>query len=155
MLSSVLKSRRAIALPGGSIDKTRGWECSWHTMNPLLVTAAALTVFVGLVHTVLGEKLIIGPLLKKPLPTIRGSEFIVRRTIRFAWHATTIAWWGVAAIFWVYASAPLSSQGAIVLRILSATFFLSFLITLIASHGKHFAWTVFLAIAVLSFWVTV
>ena len=123
-------------------------------MNIYLMSAAALTFLIGLAHTLLGEKLILIPLLKKKQHTIRGSEFIVRRTIRFAWHATTLAWWGIAVIFVVLASGPLSAREIVILRILSGTFGASGILSLIAGHGKHFSWYVFLAIAALSFWAT-
>jgi len=116
--------------------------------------AAALTFFIGLAHTLMGEKLILGPLLKKEQHHIFGSEFLVRRTLRFAWHTTSLFWWGIACVFVVYALSPLAAQDLLVLRILSVTFFIGALLALIASHGKHFAWYIFLAISILIYWPT-
>lgn len=123
-------------------------------MNLYLTAAAILTFLLGLAHTLMGEKLILGPLLKKEQHQIFGSEFLVRRTLRFAWHTTSLFWWGIACVFLVYAGATLSARDILVLRTLSATFFIGSILALIASHGKHFAWYVFLAISILTFWPT-
>lgn len=120
-------------------------------MNLYLVSAAALTALLGLLHTIMGEALILVPLLKREVPKIRGDEFIVRRTLRFAWHTTSLFWWGIAALLVVLAFGPLSARETVLLRVLLGTFGIAALLSLIASHGKHFSWYVFTAIAVLIF----
>lgn len=116
-------------------------------MNIPLIIAAVLTITIGLIHSVLGERLIVSPLLKRDLPKILGSDFITRQTIRFAWHLTTIAVWALAAIMVVYSSRPLDTTGVAVLTIIAVTFLISSLISLIAVRGKHFSWWFFLLIA--------
>jgi hypothetical protein len=84
-----------------------------HHSNWLFI-AALLSFAVGLAHSVLGERFI---LMRLP-----EQATFKARTLRFAWHLTTIAWWGVGAML------------------------------VLASRGRHLAWPVFLAIAILSLW---
>ena len=115
-------------------------------MNPLLTIAAVLAVLIGIAHSFLGEKHILIRLFRREdLPKIGGSDRFTRRTLRFAWHLTTVAWWGFAAVLLVLAS---GREGA-VLPVVAATFLASALVTLAASQARHLAWVVFLAIAVL------
>ena len=116
----------------------------------LLCVAAALTVLIGLAHSYLGERYILTRLFRRPLPPLFGSDGFTRRTLRFAWHLTTVAWYGFAALLLLWAR-----QGgrATELRIVALTFLVTALVTLISSRGRHLAWPVFLAIAILA-WLT-
>lgn len=116
-----------------------------------LAAAAALTVFIGIVHSWLGEVKIVTPLVAGPVraPLMEKSAF-ARGVVRFAWHITTIAWWGFAAILAGFATGPLGGHDKLVLVAIAATFVISGLLTLISSRGRHLAWPVFLAIGVLS-----
>ena len=75
-----------------------------------------------------------------------------KNTLRFAWHVTSIAWWGFAALLIAMAGGPpgLQTLGMII----GATFLVHFVITLVASRGRHFAWPVFLAIGSLAIYAT-
>lgn len=106
-----------------------------------LFIAALLTFAVGLAHSVLGEKFI---LMRLP----EQAKFKTR-TLRFAWHLTTVAWWGVGAML-VLASRGLLTTGN-TLRAIAATMAVTAAIILVSSRGRHLAWPVFLAIAILSF----
>lgn len=108
-----------------------------------LTLAAGLTVALGIAHSALGERYILQRLFRRgDLPALFGSDVFTRRTLRFAWHLTSIAWWGIAAAF---VALGFNSARAGVL-ILAGTFALSGVITLVASRGRHLAWLVFLAI---------
>lgn len=119
-------------------------------MNSYLLISAILTIIVALIHSVLGEKLIITPVLRLDLPKISGSDFLTKRTLRFAWHITSLAWLGIAGIFIYGAIHPMTVELSFVIRIMSAMFLVSSIITLITARGRHFAWWVFLLIAILS-----
>lgn len=113
-----------------------------------LLAAAALTAMIGLIHSWLGERLLIGPLLAPD--TRRGmlrESRSARRALRFAWHLTTIAWWAFAAIFVVLAPEPLAPPGGRILAVLAAAFLITGLVILISSRGRHLAWPLFLGIA--------
>lgn len=69
------------------------------------LSLAALVLFaVGLAHSLLGERYLLVRLFRRPdLPRLFGGTSFTVRTLRFAWHLTTIAWWGMAAMSWVLA----------------------------------------------------
>jgi hypothetical protein len=115
----------------------------------LYLFAAALTFGVGLAHSVLGERYILIRLFRRQdLPKLFGGTAFTARTLRLAWHVTTVAWWGAAALFFTMAQAPLSS--AVTSRILAFVFLASSAITLVVSRGRHLAWPVFLAIGLIA-----
>lgn len=58
---------------------------------------AACLITLALVHSVLGERRVIGPLLALDLP-ISMSPVLVSRLIRFVWHALSLAWVGLAVV---------------------------------------------------------
>lgn len=120
------------------------------TMTFLLV-AAILAIAIGVVHSWLGERRLIGPLLSpERRHGILASSAFARQVLRFAWHLTTIAWWGFAFILVVLAASPLDPQGRHVLTVVAATFLVTGIVILAVSGGRHLAWPVFLAIAGLS-----
>ncbi|HSC80175.1 MAG TPA: hypothetical protein VLC08_07470, partial [Chitinolyticbacter sp.] len=64
-----------------------------------LYLAALLAGLLGLAHSVLGECYILIRLFRRQdLPKLFGSQDFTLRTLRFAWHLTTLAWWGFAAL---------------------------------------------------------
>ena len=117
--------------------------------NTALYAAAALAVGIGVAHSWLGERYILIRLFRKNhLPVLFGGTAFTKNTLRFAWHITTIAWVGFAAILIAMAQGPLSVRT--VGLIIGATFGAHFIVALVASRGRHYSWVVFLAIAALS-----
>lgn len=120
----------------------------------LLFVAALLSFAVAVAHSVLGEKYILMRPLRRPdLPKLFGDTAFTARTLRFAWHLTTIAWWGFGAML-VLASHGLLT-GTNVLFVIAATMAATAVAILVASRGRHLAWPVFLAIAIASLWAAV
>ena len=120
-------------------------------MNLYLLTASNLTFSIGLGHSWLGEKYIITRLLSLDnLSRLFGSDLFVKRTLRFAWHITTIAWWGYAAILLVLSSNDLKEPERNIAGVIAVTFYLTSFIGMIVTRGRHLSWIVFLAIAVLA-----
>ncbi len=118
-------------------------------MNIALYFAAFLALAVGLAHSVLGERYILIRLFRREdLPRLLGSPDFTIRTLRFAWHLTTIAWWGFAGILVLLATPPISSRG--VGMVIGCTFLIHAAIALFFSRGRHLAWPVFLAIGILA-----
>jgi len=60
-----------------------------------LYLAAILIVFTALLHSIMGEKRLITPLLNSDIPLVRNE--VARPVIRFAWHATSALWLIIAA----------------------------------------------------------
>lgn len=116
-------------------------------MSALLLTGAVLAFAVGLAHSYLGERyLLIRLFRRQDLPRLFGSDRFTRRTLRFAWHLTTLAWWGFGAQMALAAPDPAAVPDR-VLHAIAWTFAASALVTGGASRGRHLAWIVFLAIA--------
>ena len=111
--------------------------------------AAFLAVAIGLAHSILGERYILTRLFRKPLPPLFGDDSFTRLTLRFAWHITTIAWFGFAALLYQAGIGQLTTPR--VLITVGATFAVTALIALIASRARHLSWVVFGAIAILCF----
>lgn len=115
-----------------------------------MLVAALLAASLGVAHSYLGERYILIRLLRRDnLPTLFGGVEFTKRTLRFAWHLTSVAWIGFAGL--LVAMAP---SGGVTestqLRVISATFPISGILALVGSRGRHFSWVVFLAIAALS-----
>jgi len=114
--------------------------------------AAVLAVAIGAAHSYLGERYILVRLLRRAdLPRLFGSDVFTKRTLRFAWHMTTVAWWGLGAVLvMVTGGASARSTGAAI----AATFLATALLILIGSRGRHLAWIVFLVIAAAAWYAT-
>ena len=122
-------------------------------MSIALYTAAVLAVGIGVAHSWLGERFILMRLFRQSeLPKLFGGTEFTKNTLRFAWHITTLAWIGFAAILVSIAQGQLSVRT--VGLIVGATFGAHFVVALIASRGRHYSWVVFLAIAALTLWAT-
>lgn len=116
-----------------------------------LSIAAILATGVGVAHSWLGERYILTRLFRRPdLPHLFGSDQFTRRTLRFAWHLTSVAWWGFAALLLVLAQGDGADLRTRTLQVIAVTFAIHALVTAIASRGRHLAWPVFTAIAVLA-----
>ena len=106
-------------------------------MNPLLAVAATLIALLGTAHSYLGERYILIRLFRRAdLPHLFGSDIFTRRTLRFAWHLTTVAWLGLAALLVLVArSRPVSP--ATVGTAVAAIALVSGVVTAAGSRGRH------------------
>jgi len=127
----------------------------YEVLMELLLYFAALLIFAtGIVHSVLGERYILIRLFRcDNLPMLFGSTEFTTRTLRFAWHLTTIAWWGLATILVLMANPPLpvTTLGGVI----GSIFFASFLLAIVGSRGRHLSWIVFLVTAMIALYVAV
>ncbi len=117
--------------------------------NIMLQTAAILLVCVGAMHSILGGKNLIGPLMKRDdFPVVLGSQRNGRLTLWFGWHALSFFWWAQAYVFWRMASDPAQTAQA---TLLAWAFSCAAIggVALIVSRGKHLSWVFFLPVAVL------
>ena len=111
----------------------------------MLQLAALLIVVLGLAHSILGERYILVRLFRcSDLPKIFGSADFTVQTLRFAWHITTVAWFGLAALMFSASQGQLSSPGAV--RIIGYTAIASGFLPLLLTRGKHLSWLVLFAI---------
>lgn len=115
----------------------------------MLLLAAALIFLTGAAHSYLGERYILIRLFRREdLPRLFGGTAFTIGTLRFAWHLTTVAWWGFAYLAFV------ASQGAVstdqVLATVGGVALLSAAFPLYFTRGRHLSWIVFLIVGVLA-----
>ena len=116
-------------------------------MNTYYVIAAGLFILVGIIHSYLGERFIIIPLIRRGhLPKIFNSDLLTAQTLRFAWHLTTIAWFAFAVILFFLDEL---TTYEIIAKIIAIAAFISFIISLVIARGRHFSWIFFLAVSIL------
>jgi hypothetical protein len=118
----------------------------------MLITAAFLAIFLGFVHSYLGERYILTRLFKRELPKLLGSDWFTKRVLRFAWHLTTVAWWGFAGILFILSNPGEHIQKQILL-VIAVVFLVSGLFSATFTKGKHISWIFFWLISGLSFYV--
>ena len=115
-----------------------------------LYAAAAALYLTGLAHSYLGERYILIRLFRRDdLPQLFGGTAFTIGTLRFAWHLTTVAWWGFAYLAFIASQGPVSTDQVLAtvggVALVSAAFPLYF------TRGRHLSWIVFLIVGVLAF----
>jgi hypothetical protein len=119
-------------------------------MNVPLAVAAGLLVLLAGAHSYLGERYILVRLFRRDaLPRLWGGTDFTRRTLRFAWHLTSVAWLGFAVLL---ARLSIVARDPMVARVVAVTFLVSGVAALIGSRGRHLSWIVFLAVAALAWY---
>ncbi len=116
----------------------------------MLLIAAILTIAVGLMHSILGGRRLIKPILEmEGLPVILGDIRNTRLTLFAGWHMLTLTWWSIAAtmIYLHYFSAGMETA---FLAIVAGMFAISGMTALIASRGRHLSWVFFLPTSAIS-----
>jgi len=115
----------------------------------MLKLASVLCFFIGLAHSMLGEKYILVRLLRfEKLPRLFGNDHFTRHTLRFAWHLTTVAWWGFGVLLWTVTGG--GDMMHVVLLTSGTVFLISGLLSFVFTRGRHLSWIVFWAIAAIS-----
>ncbi len=115
-----------------------------------LVGAAALAVLLAAAHSYLGERYILVRLFRREdLPKLFGGTTFTKRTLRFAWHVTSVLALGYAGLLVALARATTPALDA---RIIAATFAGCGIVAVVGSRGRHLSWVVFFAIAALAAW---
>jgi hypothetical protein len=115
----------------------------------MLLVAAFLTVVLAVGHSYLGERYILIRLFRRQdLPKLLGGTEFTTRTLRFAWHLTSLAWLSLGAIL-VKLNSHLPSRGELG-DLLAGTFAASAIMALVGSRGRHLSWAVFSVIALLT-----
>lgn len=114
-------------------------------MHILLYFAAFLLLVVSAAHSYLGERYLLVRLFRRDdLPRLFGTPENFKLTLRFGWHVASVAWMGLAAVLVTLAHPPADVR--VIGVVVGITFLIHFLISLIASKGKHLSWIAFLAV---------
>lgn len=121
----------------------------------MLIIAAILLFAVGAMHSILGGKRLIAPILARPdLPVILGSLENTRLTLWVGWHILTLFWWGQALVLVVIALAPEHTILATLLT-LSAGTAIGGILALVLSRAKHRSWIMFLPLSIITFYIAI
>lgn len=105
-------------------------------VTSMSLLSAVLLSFIALAHSLLGERFLLGPLLAQPLPPPLARFH--GRTLRMAWHLTSLAWWGLA---WALVRPDLLVTAVAVVLGLSAV------VGFVGTRGAHFVWPLFVVSA--------
>ncbi len=122
-------------------------------MTQVLPTAAALLVLIGLIHSYLGERYILIRLFRAgKVPHLFGGDTFTKGTLRFAWHMTSIAWWGFAwLLLMIESDADIQRT---VLQTVSVVFLLTGILAFGFTRGRHISWLVFWSVAGLAYYAS-
>ncbi len=118
----------------------------------MLLISSILLVFIGALHSYLGERYILIRLFKIELPKLFGSDIFTKQVLRFAWHLTTVAWFGFAAIL---STLYFGSEDfiSILLCIVSLVFLISGAMSFGYTKGKHYSYLVFWSVSLICAYV--
>ena len=118
-------------------------------MSASVLLAGGLAIALGLAHSVIGERRVVSRLCARPdVPPLWGSAELMRRTVRFAWHLTSIAWITAGALLLVFAGRLREGSARVGVLVIAGSFLASAALAFVVSRGRHPAWAVCLAIAV-------
>lgn len=125
-------------------------------MNNYVFTAGILCILLGIFHSILGEYLIFKNKKHKgelvPSKEIIGLKSRHLRILWVTWHLASVFGWCIGAVL-IKISILESVQHIeiinFILRLIMCTMFLSSLLVLIGTKGKHPGWIVLLLIGIL------
>lgn len=109
----------------------------------MLYVAALLMALLGFAHSYLGERFILLRLFRRDsLPKLFGGTDFTQRTLRFAWHLTTVLAFGFAAVLILVAR---GGSSVAVVRTIGWCLVVAGLLPLIHTRGRHLSWIVLCA----------
>lgn len=122
-------------------------------MQTTLALAAGIAVLTGLVHSVLGERLIFKHLRNGTLipalaaPPLRSGHV---RILWATWHLATVFGWAFAVVLFRLAENPQTPLPALVAGATVAAYGGGALLVLVGTRGRHPGWIALGAVAVLT-----
>ena len=114
-----------------------------------LVISGLLLAVIGAIHSWLGERQIIGPMLAYPYesgPIVDSPR--VKSIVRGAWHFTSVTWLGHGAILIALGFQPPGAAVASVAWLSAILYGAIGLYLLVTFKGRHVAAPLFIAVAV-------
>lgn len=122
-------------------------------MNRFLAIASVLAFLVGLVHSVLGERLIFRRMRQGGFMPTNGARLIGEGHVRIlwaSWHALTVFGWCIGAmLFWLSQGPPSPAYAFFANAIIVATVVAAALVC-IGTQAKHPGWVGLLGVAALT-----
>ncbi|MEO9469335.1 hypothetical protein [Parasphingorhabdus sp.] len=103
----------------------------------LLYIAAGLALVTILVHSIVGEKRLITPLVNSDHGVMEAD--LAKQVVRFAWHFTSII--GLIAVYILFdAARDFAAADTALLSITGGAFLIAGIYDAIATRGKHIGW---------------
>jgi drug/metabolite transporter (DMT)-like permease len=121
-------------------------------VNGLYLVAGVLAVVTGIVHSLLGERLIFQPLRAGGIvPSLRAPPLRERhvRILWATWHLASVFGWAFAGVLIRLAFPPVPLAAVVEVAIVVA-YLGGALLVLWATRGRHPGWIALLAVAVLA-----
>jgi hypothetical protein len=120
-------------------------------MNLYFVAAAALTIIVGLVHSVLGEVMIFSRMRQQGFVPANGGGLLRESNVRIlwaSWHVLTVLGWGMGAIL-LWLALPSSASNPFVAHAVAVSMLVGSAFVAGGTKGRHPGWIGLLGVAVL------
>jgi hypothetical protein len=123
-------------------------------MNWYFVAAAVLAFAVGIVHSVLGERLIFQRMRAAGVIPTNGGQVLREPHVRIlwaSWHVLTAMGWCVAVVL-LWLALPSSSylSQSLVAKAVVASMLVSSILVLVGTKGRHLGWVGLLGVAILA-----
>lgn len=113
-------------------------------MNAYLAAAAALAIVIGLVHSVLGERMVFSRLRQGSWVPTQGGTLLRGPHVRIlwaSWHVVTVLGWAVAAALLMLAAEPsLGSLHVALLQLIALAMLASGTLVMVGTRGRHPGW---------------
>ncbi len=113
-------------------------------MNTSFLAAALLLVLIGLVHSLLGEKLIFRRMRQGGFIPTQGGSALREPHVRIlwaTWHVVSVLGFGMAALLaWLAQAAQAPLAQGLIAQVLAASLAASGALVLLGTKGKHPGW---------------
>jgi hypothetical protein len=124
-------------------------------MQTVLIVAAAIAVLTGIVHSVLGERLIFSQLRQGTFVPALGAPPLRARNVRIlwaTWHLASVFGWAFAAVLFGMAASPEAPIKQLVVQAIVVANAGGSILVLVGTRGRHPGWVALGTVAVLT-WV--
>jgi hypothetical protein len=122
-------------------------------MNAYFVAAGVLAFAIGLVHSVLGERLVFRRMRGQGLVPTDGGHVLHEPHVRIlwaSWHVVTALGWCVAAVLlWLGQPSQAQLAQSVVAKAVVGALFVSSMLVLVGTKGRHPGWIGLLIAAIL------
>jgi hypothetical protein len=123
-------------------------------MNYYFIAGAVLTFAIGLIHSVVGERLIFRRMRSSGCIPTDGGQLLLERHVRIlwaSWHVVTAMGWCIAVVlFWLALPPAWSVDQTFVAKAVIVSMFASSILVLVGTKGKHPGWAGLLVVAILT-----
>lgn len=123
-------------------------------MNWYFAIAGMLLFIVGLLHSLLGERLVFRRLRADTFIPTQGGQLLREPHVRIlwaTWHMATVMGWCIALmLFWMALPTSRHQAPAIVVQTVICTMLVSALLVLVGTKGRHPGWVGLLVVGVLA-----